>query len=175
MDVDRDGHHDPEAGSSRDTHPHTADDVEMADGTVHDQVDDLARRLDDLQVDKETQFNSKFADLVSTAKGADSTTEDGEPGRNPYHDYVQTSVDENRPISFVVNAVVGADPVPDLRGFVDAVTNNAKDLNGKVAFVIGVNARNTPEGRASVDRALAEMKGVLDTLDHPVALVRFPW
>ena len=73
-----------------------------------------------------------------------------------------------------MNAIVGADPVPDLKGFVDAVTNNAKDLHGKVAFVIGVNAKNTPEGRASVDKALADMKDVLDTLDHPVALVRHP-
>ena len=160
------------AGSSRDTHSHTGDgdDVEMADGTGRDQVDDLARRLDDLQVDAKTEFNSKFADVVSTAKGADSTAEDGEPGKSPYDDYVQKSVDEDRPISFVVNAIVGADPVPDLKGFVDAVTNNAKDLHGKVAFVIGVNARNTPEGQASVDRALAEMKGALDTIDHPVAL-----
>ena len=155
----------------RDTHPHAAsvDDVEMADGTVHDQVDDLARRLDHLQVDKETRFNSKFADLVSTAKGGDPTTEDGAPGKNPYDDYLHNRVEENRPISFVVNAVVGADPVPDLKSFVDAVTNNAKDLHGRVAFVIGVNARNTPEGQASVDRALAQMKGVLDTIDHPVA------
>ena len=83
----------------------------MADGTVHDQVDDLARRLDHLQVDKETQFNSKFADLVSSAKGGDSTAEDGGPGKNPYDDYLHTSVEEDRPVSFVVNAVVGADPV----------------------------------------------------------------
>ena len=75
----------------------------------------------------------------------------------------------------MVNAVVGADPVPDLKSFVDAVTNNAKDLHGRVAFVIGVNARNTPEGQASVDRALAQMKGVLDTIDHPVALTGFTW
>ena len=207
MDVDRDGHHGPVGGSSRDTHPHTVDgdgddgmvvdhvdrgpgpgpsqdthshttavdDVVMGDDTPHGQIDDLARRLGDLQVDEKTQFNSKFADLVSTAKGADSTADNVKPGNNPYDDYLQTSVDENRPISFVVNAIVGADPVPDLKGFVDAVTNNAKDLHGKVAFVIGVNAKNTPEGRASVDKALADMKPVLDTLDHPVALVRIPW
>src|SRR6185436_3405346 len=95
-----------------------------------------------------------------------------------YDDYQRRSVEEGRPIAFVVNAVVKARPVPDLKAFVDAVMKNAgKGLDGKVAFVIGVNAENTANGKGSevVDTALAEMKDALNTIDHPVALTGFTW
>src|SRR5262249_17414336 len=150
----------------------THEDVEMGDDTAHDDVEALVDRLNDLRVDDNVQYNSKFADLV---RSVESARGDGEPVERLYDDYVTKSSGQKsinldsivledtdlestgleskdgapnpkpKPISFVVNAIVPAADVNEhsLKEFIHAVTHDAEGLDDKVAFVFGVNAKDT--------------------------------
>ena len=78
-------------------------------------------------------------------KDARSTAGNGEPGKRTYDDYPKTSVAEDRPVSFVVNTIVGVSEVHNLKAFVEKVMENAEGLHSRVAFVIGVNAEDARE------------------------------
>ncbi|ANW21400.1 sugar-binding protein [Streptomyces clavuligerus] len=86
-----------------------------------------------------------------------------------YLTWVRESVDDSRPISYVVNTIVNYGELQDgLQGFLDSVTGGLDGFDGRVAVVIGVNGSR---------RELAEigqaMQGALGgvSFPHPLALV----
>src|SRR5205085_11352729 len=83
-------------------------------------------------------------------------------------DHLSESVEQNRPVAFVVNAIVGIEQVGDLKNVVESMMAGAEGFDGRVAFVIGVNAVNTQ--KALLERKLAELDDVVQGMDQPIAL-----
>ena len=150
--------------------PHT--DVEMTDRSLATDADVLVRPLESLQLDASTKLNPKFADLVRDAR---PTAANGDQVKHTYDDYPKTSVAEDRPVSFVVNTIVGVSEVHNLKAFVEKVMENAEGLHSRVAFVVGVNAEGARGDRVLDDPRLADVLSELDAIDHPVALTGFTW
>ncbi|MFB9600261.1 toxin glutamine deamidase domain-containing protein [Saccharothrix longispora] len=152
-----------------------AADVEMPDAdatTGTDAAGDVNGPVVDLQSNATTKFNDAFKDLAN-----------GRPVHLPtpggYLADLDANVKNDKPVGFVVNAIV---PIKDidadsLRNVIGQITADAKGLDGKVAFVIGVNTRGDldPNAQAAVEAKLAELEPVLADIDVPVALTGFTW
>ncbi|GAS97987.1 uncharacterized protein RMCC_4952 [Mycolicibacterium canariasense] len=118
--------------------------------------------------DEVTKYNKAFEDL---ANGATVFA----PTKDTHLAALNDSVAKDKPIAFVVNAIVPISEIHQLPEVVKAITANAKGLDGKVAFVIGVNTREAPGAAANLRSALAGMEHVLADIDQPVALTGATW
>src|SRR5262249_27251102 len=75
--------------------------------------------------------------------------------------------------AFVVNMIVAAKDLGMLREVIHTIMRESKDLDDRVAFVVGVNVKSS-------DTAHQELKEQLDKadlggIDYPVALTGFTW
>ncbi|PSL54620.1 papain fold toxin 1 (glutamine deamidase) of polymorphic toxin system [Saccharothrix carnea] len=144
-----------------------------ADAEMTDTATNVNGPVVDLQSDATTKFNDKFRDLAG-GRPVHLPTRDG------YLADLEANVENDKPVSFVVNAIV---PISDidaasLKNVIDRITADAKGIDGKVAFVIGVNTRgdNNPDAQAEVEAKLTELEAALaDITDVPVALTGFTW
>ncbi|NUT51362.1 MAG: hypothetical protein HOV94_29275, partial [Saccharothrix sp.] len=95
------------------------------------------------------------------------------PGKAEYLDLIEAGVRENRPISFVVTAITGYKGLGDLPAVLDGMMDGARDADGKVAFVFGVNAKTGDQ--AALNRALAEAAPIVRERAEAIALVPLVW
>ena len=58
-----------------------------------------------------------------------------------------------------MNAIVGVSEVHNLKAFVEKVMENAEGLDGRVAFVVGVNAEESARARSGIGRPGARRRG----------------
>ncbi|TWP52524.1 hypothetical protein FKR81_09380 [Lentzea tibetensis] len=149
---------DTQPDSQADTQPGPADSDAAVDA-VADQIRTLS--LSDVQ---HTVHNQAFADL---ATGPVSL-----PTKEGYLADLKNSVGNNNPPSFVVNMIVGHGQLGDLDAVIDSVVQNAGDLDGKIAIVIGVNGRVGQD--ADMAAALNDANTAISTRTEPIALVQLP-
>ncbi|WP_206795501.1 OTU domain-containing protein [Amycolatopsis sp. MtRt-6] len=106
--------------------------------------------------------NTLFTEATKGARGA-RLTEDA------YLAHVKNSIDESRPMAFIVNAILPYDAVDRIPAVVAAIVRGFSD-GSRIAVVLGVNA---PAGKAAqLDAKLAEARAIIEQLPLPVALVR---
>jgi hypothetical protein len=86
-----------------------------------------------------------------------------------YLAHVKNSIDESRPMAFIVNAILPYQAVDRIPAVVDAIVRGFSD-GSRVAVVLGVNAR--AGDAANLDAALAGARAVIEQVPVPVALVR---
>ncbi|MCM2423553.1 putative T7SS-secreted protein [Streptomyces sp. RKAG293] len=86
-----------------------------------------------------------------------------------YTALVHGSVEDSRPIAYVVNAIVNYRELGGLQSFLDSVTHNLTGFDGRVAVVIGVNGQDVAAIRGAIDSALGGA-----SFPHPLALVATP-
>jgi hypothetical protein len=82
----------------------------------------------------------------------------------------QESIANNEPPSFVVSMIVRAGELDQLGDVVNGVMANTSNMNGRVAFVLGVNASTQQEIDAAIDAATPVVNGQA----VPIALVSVP-
>ncbi|MCZ4099947.1 putative T7SS-secreted protein [Streptomyces sp. H39-C1] len=113
--------------------------------------------------DQHTVVNDAFAHLGGHT--AEPLTADR------YAALVHGSVEESRPIAYVVNAIVNYRELRGLQSFLDSVTHNLTGFDGRVAVVIGVNGPRSELAaiRGAIDNALGGA-----SFPHPLALVATP-
>ncbi|WP_158103027.1 hypothetical protein, partial [Lentzea kentuckyensis] len=95
------------------------------------------------------------------------------PSKDDYLDLIAAGVDERKPVSFVVTAILGHGALKDLPAVLDGMLAGARDVEGKVAFVFGVNAK--AGGEADLARSLEQAAPVVRSRTEPVALVPLVW
>ncbi|MEU3460529.1 putative T7SS-secreted protein [Streptomyces sp. NPDC006733] len=88
-----------------------------------------------------------------------------------YTALVHGSVEESRPVAYVVNAIVYYRELGGLQSFLDSVTHNLTGFDGRVAVVIGVNG--PPAELAAIRGAIDDALGDA-SFPHPLALVATP-
>lgn len=92
--------------------------------------------------------NDSFAALIGDAAGRGTLTPES------YLTHVAASVEQGRPVSYVVNAIVDGGTFAQegrLRSFIDSVLRGLDPaMRGRVAIVIGVNGRVTSENERSL-------------------------
>ncbi|MDJ0343354.1 sugar-binding protein [Streptomyces sp. H10-C2] len=88
-----------------------------------------------------------------------------------YAALVHASVEDSRPIAYVVNAIVNHRELGGLGAFLNSVTHNLTGFDGRIAVVIGVNGPRSelPAIRAAIDNALGGA-----SFPHPLAMVATP-
>jgi hypothetical protein len=87
--------------------------------------------------------------------------------------YLQRTRDgiaNNEPPAFVVSMIVRAGELDQLDSVINGVMANTTDMNGRVAFVLGVNATT----QADIDAAIAAATPVVNGHAEPIALVSVP-
>ncbi|MFC3897248.1 glycosyltransferase [Lentzea rhizosphaerae] len=82
----------------------------------------------------------------------------------------QESIANNEPPSFVVSMIVRAGELDQLGNVVNGVMANTNNMDGRVAFVLGVNASTQQE----IDAAIAAATPVVNGQAVPIALVSVP-
>ncbi len=87
-----------------------------------------------------------------------------------YLDRTRRSIAGNEPPAFVVSMIVRAGELDQLDSVIEGVMANTNDMNGRVAFVLGVNAPT----QADIDAALAAAAPTVNGRPEPVALVSVP-
>ncbi|WP_153278786.1 hypothetical protein [Saccharothrix syringae] len=136
-------------------------DVTMAEPDTQAEANALADGMAGLSLGNNTKYNGAFAGL---ANGKDVSL----PTKQTYLADLSSSVNGHKPVAFVVNAIVGIDQVDALPDVVASIMANARGLDNRVAFVIGVNAR--ADQQAELNAKLAELDGVIQDMDQPIAL-----
>jgi hypothetical protein len=87
-----------------------------------------------------------------------------------YLDRTRQSIANNEPPAFVVSMIVRAGELDQLDSVINGVMANASNMNGRVAFVLGVNAAT----QADIDTAIAAAAPVVNGHAEPIALVSVP-
>ena len=87
-----------------------------------------------------------------------------------YLQRTKDSIANNEPPAFVVSMIVRANELHQLDDVVNGVMANAGDMNGRVAFVLGVNAASQQE----IDAAMAAAAPAVNGRTEPIALVSVP-
>ncbi|MGW4208928.1 hypothetical protein ACWEIJ_13150 [Lentzea sp. NPDC004789] len=87
-----------------------------------------------------------------------------------YLDRTRQSIENNEPPAFVVSMIVRASELNQLDDVVNGVMANTNNMNGRVAFVLGVNAKTQQE----IDDALAAAAPTVGNHAQPIALVSVP-
>ncbi|WP_211294362.1 hypothetical protein, partial [Lentzea kentuckyensis] len=95
------------------------------------------------------------------------------PSKQDYLRHLAASVEGNKPVSFVVTAILGHGALKDLPAVLDGMLAGARDVEGKVAFVFGVNAKTADE--AKLDSSMSQIAKVVESRREPVALVPLLW
>lgn len=162
MDVDSEVTTDPDAARTSDS------DMPMKDVSHGPDAGPQGRPVALPARDAKTTYNQAFENMAGDKAVI-------APTGKTYLADLKKSVSEDKPIAFVVNAIVSASEIHRLPEVVEAITANAKDLDGKVAFVIGVNAREGAGADQRLETALANMADVISRIDHPVALTASTW
>ena len=85
-------------------------------------------------------------------------------------DRTRRSIENNEPPAFVVSMIVRASELNQLDDVVNGVMANTNDINGRVAFELGVNANTQQE----IDDALAAAAPAVHRHPEPIALVSVP-
>ncbi|MFE9850495.1 hypothetical protein ACFYPN_17010 [Streptomyces sp. NPDC005576] len=110
--------------------------------------------------------NDSFAALTGDAAGRGTLTPES------YLTHVAASVEQGRPVSYVVNAIVDGGTFAQegrLRSFIDSVLRGLDPaMRGRVAIVIGVNGRVTSENERSL--LLDAIDAGTRNIDSPVPL-----
>ncbi|MCZ4124709.1 putative T7SS-secreted protein [Streptomyces sp. H39-S7] len=88
-----------------------------------------------------------------------------------YAALVHGSVEESRPIAYVVNAIVNYRELGGLQSFLNSITHNLTGFDSRVAVVIGVNG--PPAELALIRGAIDDALGAA-SFPHPLALVATP-
>ncbi len=91
--------------------------------------------------------------------------------RANYMGFLGTSIEENRPIAYIVNAILPYTEVEQIPQVIASVLRGLQGgLAARVGFVFGVNAR---EDRShQLDAALVRAAAIIEELDVPIAIVR---
>ncbi|KAA0096638.1 hypothetical protein CIW49_18335 [Mycolicibacterium sp. P1-18] len=142
-------------------------DVQMDDAR-HGSTESLGRPVELPPRDAMTKYNNAFAELAD-GHGVFA------PSIATHLAALNDSVVNDKPIAFVVNAIVSVSDLHRLPAVIDAMTANAEARDGKVAFVIGVNTELTPGAVANLETTMAGMEDVLAGINHPVALTAATW
>ncbi|NKE57034.1 hypothetical protein FXN61_09365 [Lentzea sp. PSKA42] len=87
-----------------------------------------------------------------------------------YLDRTRQGIENNEPPSFVVSMIVRASELDQLDSVINGVMANTNNMNGRVAFVLGVNAST----QADIDTAIAAATPVVNGHAEPIALVSVP-
>ncbi|MDX3188060.1 hypothetical protein PV458_06590 [Streptomyces sp. MN03-5084-2B] len=106
--------------------------------------------------------NALFTQATQGARGT-RITEDA------YLAHVKNSIDESRPMAFIVNSMLSYREIGQIPAVVDAILRGFSD-GGRVAVVLGVNA--PAHEAAALDAALTAAKAIIEGVRVPVALVR---
>ncbi|MER7011912.1 DnaJ domain-containing protein [Saccharopolyspora sp. NPDC000359] len=109
--------------------------------------------------------NRAFHDLLRKSAGGRFSREFGA-------DYLQSldqSITDRRELSFVVNSVLPHGDVGRIREVVESVREGARGLEGRVAFVFGVNGLKGSD--EEVQRAIESVAAEIEDLQTPIALV----
>ncbi|MGW4210665.1 glycosyltransferase [Lentzea sp. NPDC004789] len=107
--------------------------------------------------------NAAFANLAGGRALTPITAEN-------YLQRTKDGIANNEPPAFVVSMIVRANELHQLDDVVNGVMANAGDMNGRVAFVLGVNAASQQE----IDAAMAAAAPTLNGRTEPIALVSAP-
>ncbi|KJK44127.1 hypothetical protein UK23_30540, partial [Lentzea aerocolonigenes] len=87
-----------------------------------------------------------------------------------YLQRTKDSIANNEPPAFVVSMIVRASELDQLNDVINGVMANTGDMNGRVAFVLGVNAASQQD----IDTALAAAAPTVNGRTEPIALVSVP-
>jgi hypothetical protein len=125
---------------------------------------------DRMDVDQEVRLvnengvhNAAFANLANGRELTPITAAN-------YLDRTRQSIANNEPPAFVVSMIVRAGELNQLDAVVNGVMANTNNMNGRVAFVLGVNAPT----QEAIDTALAAAAPTVNNHAVPIALVSVP-
>ncbi|GGU57693.1 glycosyltransferase [Lentzea flava] len=126
-------------------------------------VDDVGDPVKRRREDDHGVHNTAFANLANGQQLTPITAEN-------YLQRTKDGIANNEPPAFVVSMIVRASELNQLDDVINGVMANAGDMNGRVAFVLGVNASSQQE----IDNALAAAAPVVNARTEPIALVGVP-
>ncbi|WP_229680599.1 hypothetical protein, partial [Saccharopolyspora thermophila] len=89
--------------------------------------------------------------------------------RENYLDALEKSINERRPVGFVVNAILPYRDVDRIPSVVKKITEGVRDMEGRIAFVFGVNGPRDSE--SAVRRAIETFAPQIQDGSEPIALV----
>ncbi|RNL73523.1 toxin glutamine deamidase domain-containing protein [Streptomyces sp. I6] len=135
------------------------------------------QRFADLTLD-DRRVNEAYRRLTSRTRGDFPTDEDhryyvrrtaGRQSDGDYLDYVRDSVEQARPLAFVVNTMTGHGDAHRAAEVIESLLSGLDGYDGRLAIVIGVNANET-QGQA-LAKAVDSLERQVENLDVPVAVV----